>query len=447
MMIAFPDNFRWGAASASYQIEGAWNEDGKGESIWDRFSHTPEKILDGSSGDEACDFYHRYEDDIKIAKQLGIQVFRLSIAWTRIIPGGTGAVSKSGIEYYKKVLRCLRDNNIESAVTIYHWDLPQVLQDRGGWANREIMNWFSEYSKVLFKEFGSLVDYWITLNEPYVTSFAGHWTGEHAPGCRDYSLALSTIHHQLLSHGSAVREYRETGLKAPIGITLNMSAFYPWDPESEIDCELAEISRMQKNDVFADPVYKGEYPQKFFEYLKTKGIKLPDIHGGDMELISEKTDFFGLNTYYPNRVHFNEKVWPIAAEFKKNKAPHTVTGWEVCPEGIYDLLVWINSKYQPQKVIITENGAASNDWVSSDGKVYDPNRQEYLFLYLKAVKRAIENGVPVTGYYLWSFTDNVEWAWGKDRRFGIIYLDYETQKRILKESAFWYANVIKNNGF
>lgn len=446
-MIAFPDNFRWGAASASYQIEGAWNEDGKGESIWDRFSHTPEKILDGSSGDEACDFYHRYEDDIKIAKQLGIQVFRLSIAWTRIIPGGTGAVSKSGIEYYKKVLRCLRDNNIESAVTIYHWDLPQVLQDRGGWANREIMNWFSEYSKVLFKEFGSLVDYWITLNEPYVTSFAGHWTGEHAPGCRDYSLALSTIHHQLLSHGSAVREYRETGLKAPIGITLNMSAFYPWDPESEIDCELAEISRMQKNDVFADPVYKGEYPQKFFEYLKTKGIKLPDIHGGDMELISEKTDFFGLNTYYPNRVHFNEKVWPIAAEFKKNKAPHTVAGWEVCPEGIYDLLVWINSKYQPQKVIITENGAASNDWVSSDGKVYDPNRQEYLFLYLKAVKRAIENGVPVTGYYLWSFTDNVEWAWGKDRRFGIIYLDYETQKRILKESAFWYANVIKNNGF
>jgi beta-glucosidase len=446
-MIMFPDDFKWGAASASYQIEGAWNEDGKGESIWDRFSHTPGKILDGSNGDVACDFYHRYEDDIKLAKQLGIQVFRLSVAWTRIIPYGIGSVSKAGVDFYKKVLRCLHDNNIESAVTIYHWDLPQALQDRGGWANREITNWFFEYSRVLFREFGSLVDYWITLNEPYVTSFAGHWTGEHAPGCRDYSLALSTVHHQLLAHGKAIQAYRETGLKAPIGITLNMSAFYPWDPENAIDCELAEISRMQKNDVFADPVYKGEYPSKFFDYLKKRGVKLPEIYGGDMELISQKTDFFGLNTYYPNRVHFNEKAWPVTAEFKKNKAPRTVADWEVSPDGIYDLLMWINAKYQPEKLIITENGAASNDWVSSDGKVYDPNRQDYLYVYLKAIKRAIENGVPVKGYYLWSFTDNVEWAWGKDRRFGIVYLDYETQKRILKESAFWYASVIKNNGF
>ncbi len=446
-MIKFPKNFQWGAATASYQIEGAWNIDGKGESIWDRFSHTPGRIIDQTNGDVACDFYHNYEKDIELAARLGIQVFRLSISWSRVIPDGVGEVSKAGIDFYKRVLQCLHDHNIKSAVTIYHWDLPQALQNRGGWGNREITQWYTEYAKVLFRELGDLVDYWITLNEPYVVAFAGHWTGEHAPGYRDYSLALSVVHHQLLSHGYAVKAYRETSLKAPIGITLNMSMFYPYDPEDPNDVEVAIISRMQKNDIFAEPVMKGSYPKEFIEYMKKKNVVLPKITGNDMEIISQKTDFFGLNTYYPNTVQYDKDNWPISARTIRTGTTRTDADWEVNPQAMYELLMWIQEQYKPESLIITENGAASNDWLSTDGKVYDPNRKDYLVRYLTAVKRAIDNGVNITGYYQWCFTDNFEWAWGKARRFGMVYVDYETQRRVPKESAYWYSDVIKNNGF
>lgn len=443
----FPAGFEWGVATASYQIEGGWNVDGKGESIWDRFSHTPGRICDNSTGDLSCDFYHRYEDDIRMVKELGIKVYRFSVSWPRIFPDGTGMVNEAGILFYRKVLQALRQNNIKSALTLYHWDLPQKLQDRGGWANRDIVGWFEAYAKVLYERLGDLVDYWITLNEPFCTSMIGYWYGEHAPGYHDYSMALSAVHNLLLCHGTAVREYRKTGLTADIGVTLNMNISYPLDPQCACDEEAAKRNQLQSNNLFGDPIFWGKYPEELFFYLKEKGIILPEIKKGDMELISQKIDFLGLNTYFTDHVKSDKNVWPLECRVVKTGKPHTDAGWELNPIGMYDILKWAYSRYQPQKIIITENGAAGNDWVNLEGKVIDPNRIDYINRYLIQVHRAIQEGVPVQGYYVWCFCDNFEWAWGLARRFGIVYVDYNTQKRIPKESALWYSRIIANNGF
>jgi beta-glucosidase len=443
----FPDDFDWGVATASYQIEGAWNEDGKGEGIWDRFTHNPGNIQDNSTGDEACDFFHRYEEDIRIAKSLGIKVYRFSVSWPRVIPLGTGAVNEKGIQFYRNVLQCLRDNGIKSALTMYHWDLPQKLQDRGGWANRQIVDWFTGYVKILYERLGDLVDMWITLNEPVCTSMAGYWHGEHAPGYHDYSMALAASHHLLLCHGAAVKEYRKTGLKADIGITLNMNMSYPFDPSAAADIEGAKRNQLHGNNMFGDPVFLGTYPEELFEFLKKKGVVLPEIKSGDMELIHQKLDFFGLNTYSVSYIKADSSSWPLEAKAVKSGKPVTDAGWEVAPEGMYELLKWINGRYKPQKLIITENGAACNDWVNAGGEVVDPNRIDYLKRYLSEVHRAMGEGVPVKGYYVWCFCDNFEWAWGLSRRFGIVYVDYATQKRTPKESAYWYSDLIKLNGF
>lgn len=443
----FPEGFEWGTASASYQIEGAWNEGGKGESIWDRFCRSPGNIEDNTSGDVTCDFYHRFEEDIHIAKELGIKVYRLSISWPRIIPDGTGSINESGIDFYRNVLKCLHDNGIKSSVTIYHWDLPQKLQERGGWANREIVDWFGNYAKVLFERLGDLVDSWITLNEPFCTSFLGYWLGIHAPGYRDYATALAAVHHLLLAHGKAVKIYRATGLKAEIGITLNMNMCYPFNPSNPDDREAAKRSHEQLNQVFGDPVFLGKYPEDHFSYLQKKGIVLPEIAAGDMDLISQKIDFLGLNTYFASFVKDDKTKWPLDCVSCETGKPQTDTTWEVYPEGMYDLLKWVNDRYGQSKIIITENGMASNDWVSIEGKVHDLNRIDYLKRYLIQVHSAINDGVPVKGYYEWCFCDNFEWNRGLKRRFGMVYVDYTTQKRIPKESAYWYAGVIQHNGF
>jgi len=443
----FPKGFEWGTATASYQIEGAWMEDGKGECIWDRFSHIPGNINDGSNGDVACDFYHRYEEDIAILKQLGIQVYRLSISWARIYPNGTGEVNSKGIDFYKKVLLCLRENGIKTAVTIYHWDLPQKLQDHGGWANREIVRWFEEYAKVIYREFGELVDYWITLNEPYCSTILGYWKGEHAPGYHDYALALQATHNLLMAHGTAVKAYRETGLKAEIGITLNMNLAHPKNDQCEKDVKAARLHQQQMNNLFGDPIFKGEYPTELFEHLHSIGVTLPEIQEGDMKLINQKIDFFGLNHYYTEYVEADDRAWPLFATPVRTGRSVTEAAWEVTPEGLYDLLMWINDYYGPKKIIVTENGAATNDWVNVDGKVEDSNRKDYLKRYIAAMHKAMSEGVPVKGYYVWCFCDNFEWAWGLTRRFGMIYVDYKTQQRIPKESAHWFAKVIKDNGF
>jgi beta-glucosidase len=443
----FPEQFEWGVATASYQIEGAWKEAGKGESIWDRFTHIPGNIADGTSGDIACDFFHLYEKDITLAKQLGLQVFRLSISWPRILPDGTGAINREGIEFYRNVLKNLKTNGIKSAVTIYHWDLPQKLQDRGGWANREIVNWFEVYAKTLYTEFGDLVDYWITLNEPFCTSMLGYWIGEHAPGYHDYSMALTAVHHLLMSHGVAVKAYRETGLKSEIGITLNMSMSYPAHPGNQDDVEAAKRNQLQSNNLFIDPVLKGSYPQELFAYLKAKGVVLPAILPGDMETIHQEIDFLGVNNYSADYIQADAESWPLESKAVKSGKPRTDADWEVTPLGMYDLLKWLECNYHPKKIIITENGAACNDWIDFNGKVEDPNRKDYLQRYLMEIHRAIMEGVKVTGYYVWSFYDNFEWAWGLNRRFGLIYIDYHTGQRIPKASAYWFSDVIKNNGF
>ena len=444
---AFPKGFEWGTATASYQIEGAWNEDGRGESIWDRFSHTPGRIDDRTTGDVACDFYHRYEEDIALLKKLGIQVYRLSIAWPRILPDGVGKVNPDGIAFYRRVLQCLHDNGIKAAVTMYHWDLPQKLQDRGGWANREIVGWFTDYVKVLYQELGDLVDSWITLNEPLCTAFAGYWDGVHAPGYHDYGMALQATHHLMMAHGAAVKAYRETGLTAEIGITLNMNMCYPYRPENPDDATMAAMQQLQGNNLFGDPVMKGSYPKELFDYLASRGVVLPEIHEGDLELCCQPIDFLGLNTYTVSFVKADDSAWPIGGVSVKTGLPQTDAGWEVAPRGMYDLLKWVNQTYSPKKIVITENGSANRDWVDVDGRVKDPNRIDYLRRYLAEVHHAIEDGVPVKGYYVWCFCDNFEWACGLSVRFGMVYVDYKTQERIPKESAYWFSETIRQNGF
>lgn len=445
--IQFNEPLEFGVASASYQVEGAWNEGGKGESIWDRFTHTPGNIADGTNADKACDFYHRYKEDIRLAADLGFQVFRLSVSWPRIYPDGTGRINQEGIDFYRNVLQEIKKHGMKVSLTIYHWDLPQKLQDRGGWGNRESVNWYLEYAKTLFHEYGDLVDYWITLNEPFNSSILGYWTGEHAPGYHDYSLALTAAHHLLLAHGAAVREFRKLNLKSEIGITLNMNYAYPADPENKDDVEAAKRLMDQNNSLFGGPAWNGEYPGELFDYLRKQGVILPEIREGDMEQIHQKLDFFGLNNYFADVVKADDSVWPLKLKTVTCGRSLTDADWEVWPEGMHDLLVWIQKTYRPEKLIITENGMANNDWVDTNGNVQDPNRIDFFKRYLAEVRRAMDEGVPVKGYYVWSLTDNFEWAWGNKRRFGLVYVDYKTEKRTVKSSGYWFSKMIHNRGF
>lgn len=447
MKVTFPENFEWGTATASYQIEGAAWEDGKGENIWDRFTRIPGNIADGTNGDVACDFYHRYREDIRLAKEFGLKVYRFSINWARIFPKGTGQVNEKGIQFYKDVLMCLKENGMKAAVTLYHWDLPQALQDKGGWANREIVEWFEAYVEVLYRELGDMVDYWITLNEPLCTSFIGYWMGEHAPGYRDYSMALKAVHHLMLAHGAAVKAYRKTKCRGKIGITLNVNMCKPENPENEQDVRAAHLEQLQVVELFCSPVMKGEYPQELFEHLKTQKVTIPEVSEEDKKLLGQEIDFLGINMYETAYIRYDRESWPLYGKKVFTGRPRTDANWQVTPEGIYEILQYVNEHYQPKEIIITENGAACNDWVSSDGRVHDANREEYLRLYLEQVSKAVKEGIPVTGYYVWCFCDNFEWAWGLNRRFGLVYVDYATQKRIPKDSLYWYRDVIQNNGF
>jgi beta-glucosidase len=444
--ITFPHNFIWGAATASYQIEGAWNEDGKGESIWDRFSHMPGKVENGESGDIACDHYHRYPEDIKILKELGIKSYRLSISWSRIFPDGKGKINPKGIEFYKKLIGLLLENGIKPAVTLYHWDLPQKLQDIGGWANREVVNYYEQYVRYIFKELGDMVPIWITMNEPAVHAFQGHAFGSHAPGIKDYSTAFQVTHHILLAHGKAVRAYREMDFKGEIGITLNMGHLYPLTDSEEDKLALAKADGLD-NRWFADPVLKGKYPAEIVELLSEK-VVLPEILPGDMEIISTPIDFLGVNNYSRCVVKKDPNgEWLTEVGYVRTQNDKTEMDWEVYPEGLYDLLMRIHKDYKGIKIIITENGAAFKDIVNREGKIEDDMRLDYIYRYLTQAKRAIEDGVNLAGYYVWSFMDNIEWAYGSSKRFGIVHVDFKTLKRTIKKSGYWYSDVIKNNGF
>lgn len=439
----FPQDFVWGAATASYQIEGAWNEDGKGESIWDRFSHTPGKVQDGDTGDIACDHYHHWEEDLDAIKKLGLKAYRFSVAWPRILPNGRGIINEAGLDFYSKMVDRLLKLDIEPYITLYHWDLPQKLQDEGGWVSRSVVDVFVEYADVVSRALGDRVKNWITLNEPWVSAFVGYRDGRHAPGHTDLHEALAASHHLLLAHGQAVPVIRRNCPDANVGITLNLTPQVPASP-SVADRVAATWVDGYINRFFLDPLVGRGYPQ---DMVNGFGDEMSFVQAGDLNVISTPLDFIGVN-YYTRSIARSEKI------SEAENAPRTVIrgdeitemDWEVYPEGLYKILGRLYFDYDFPVIHITENGAAFNDKVDADGEVDDPARLSYIKRHLQQVHRAIEAGVPVKGYFAWSLMDNFEWGFGYSKRFGLIHVDYETQKRTFKSSAKWYRQVINQNG-
>ncbi len=441
--VTFPDEFVWGAATAAYQIEGAAREDGRGPSIWDTFSHTPGKVAGGDTGDVACDHYHRWPEDIALMRELGLDAYRFSLAWPRILPDGTGAVNQQGLDFYDRLVDGLLAAGITPFATLYHWDLPQALQDQGGWANRATVDAFAHYADVVARHLGDRIKHWMTHNEPWVAAFMGHYTGEHAPGHTDFSEALLAAHHILLSHGRAVPVLRAaSGPEAQVGIVLFLNWAMP-ATDSEADRAAARRQDGFVSRWFLDPLFKGEYPA---DMVKLYGDLVPDISPGDLATIRAPLDFLGINYYFRDVVRHSDQP-PFHTEKLAFTDNITAMGWEIYPDGLGALLRRVARDYQPPAIYITENGAAFPDTPGPDGQVDDQARLAYLRDHLAVCHRAIQDGVPLRGYFVWSLLDNFEWAYGYDKRFGVVYVDYETQARTLKSSGRWYARVARNNGF
>lgn len=436
-MLQFPDGFLWGTATAAYQIEGAWDEDGKGPSIWDTFSHTPGKIERGETGDVACDHYHRYDEDVAIMKELGQNAYRLSIAWSRVLPGGRGKPNQAGIDFYDRLIDSLLDSGIRPFVTLFHWDLPQALEDEGGFRRRGIVDDFVEYAGLLADRFGDRVSDWITLNEPSVFAFVGHVFGAHAPGLTDSVAASQVAHHLLLAHGRSVPVLR-TSESTQVGTTLAITAVEPAS-DSEEDRKAANYADAIQNRVFIDPVFGRPYPPEALEVVPP-----PPIEDGDMDAIAAPIDFVGVN-YYTRLIAAASDNSPL--HFRPISGPGETTemGWEVYPDGLRNVLVGIADEYSPKRIYVTENGAAFPDPEPADGRVADPKRVDYLRSHLSAVHEAIEAGAPVGGYFCWSFSDNFEWSFGFSKRFGIVRCDFETLERTIKDSGRFYAELSKAN--
>ena len=437
----FPSDFIWGAATASYQIEGAWDEDGKGENIWDRFSHTPGKVENGDTGDVACDHYHRWQDDLKLMQDLGLNAYRFSVAWPRILPSGQGKINQAGLDFYSRLVDALLEAKIEPHITLYHWDLPQALEDLGGWPERSIVDAFVEYTDLVSRTLGDRVKNWITLNEPFVSAFIGYWEGRHAPGITDIDQAVRASHHLLLSHGKTVPIIRQNSLGAKVGITLNLTHAEPASP-SLFDKKAAVWRDGFINRWFLDPLGGRGYPQ---DMVVNFGQIMDFIHDGDLADIMVPTDFIGVN-YYTREVcrstEVSEEDNLPQITFRGDEI--TEMDWEVYPEGIYKVLCRLYFDYDYRNIIITENGAAFPEKVIDD-QVDDQDRLSYIKRHLIMTNKAIQAGVPVKGYFAWSLLDNFEWAHGYSKRFGLIHVDYQTLQRIPKSSAYWYKQVIKDN--
>jgi beta-glucosidase len=443
--IQFPEGFVWGTATASYQIEGAWDEDGKGESIWDRFTHTPGQVKNNDTGNVACDHYHLYKEDVKLMAELGYRAYRLSMSWPRVLPEGTGRVNQKGMEFYSRLVDELLANDITPFVTLYHWDLPQALQEKGGWTNRDIAEWFHEYASLAGKSLGDRVRHWIILNEPSIFGMLGHNTGEHAPGMKDRFKYLAVSHHINLAHGAGVRALRENTRDARVGTTLQVPPIQPSNDTDE-DRKAAWTFDGLMNRWYIDPVILGRYPEDIMDMLGPLNI-IP-IRDGDLDLIHQPLDFIGINNYTRLFAKYNPDV-PVTnfePDLRKRipDSEYTAIGWEVYPEGLYQVLMRMKKDYKNPPIYITENGCALDDKLE-DGKVNDPKRIEFLKKYLAQVNRAIKDGADVKGYFVWTFMDNFEWAYGLSIRFGLVFTDYHTQNRIPKQSAYWYKDVIRNN--
>jgi beta-glucosidase len=447
--VTFPERFVWGAATSSYQIEGAATAGGRGRSIWDTFSHTPGKVNGGDTGDVACDHYHRYAEDVRLMAQIGLAAYRFSIAWPRIQPGGSGPVNPAGLDFYDRLVDTLVGHGIDPIATLYHWDLPQALEDLGGWTARETAYRFVEYAGAVYERLGDRVTTWTTLNEPHCAAFLGYASGVHAPGRTDPAAAFAAAHHLLLAHGEAVRALRGLG-QPQVGLSLNPAAVRPADPTDEQDVAAARLVDGLQNRIFLDPVFGRGYPEDVLGVMRRHG-GLDWLHEGDEERIAAPIDLLGVNYYSPNVVAARpgHPAWPDMPGTEgigsaEAPGPVTAMGWTIEPAGLTDLLVRLATDY-PCPMWITENGAAFDDREHND-RVADPDRVRYLDGHLRAVHEAISRGVDVRGYLLWSLLDNFEWAEGYRKRFGIIYVDYPTQTRVLKDSARWYRGVIARNG-
>ena len=443
----FPKGFLWGAATAAYQVEGAAREDGRGETIWDRFCRVPGAIHGGDTGDVACDHYHRWRSDVENMRDLGLSAYRFSTAWARVFPQGRGKLNRKGLDFYESLVDGLLVAGIRPAVTLYHWDLPQALQDIGGWTNRDTASWFAEYADCMYTHLGDRVKTWVTLNEPWVSAFAGHAQGVHAPGTRDFSTAVQAAHVLLHAHALAVGAFRELGGRdGRIGITLDLHRVYPWS-DGQSDREAAVRCDGHVNRWFLDPVFTGTYPRDMLE-LYAKHQAAPREHEGDAEaLAAHPVDFLGVNYYFPHRVYASDAGGLLGYEHGRlERCPRTEMDWEVNPDSMCELLLRLKADYGDPAMFITENGAAYRDQRVEKGQVQDDDRIEYLDGHLGACRRAIEGGVKLQGYFLWSLLDNFEWGFGYSRRFGITHVDFATQERTWKKSAGWYQRVIATNG-
>ncbi len=437
--MAIPKDFLWGTATASYQIEGGARTEGRGESIWDRFSHTPGKVKNGDTGDVACDHLHRYPEDVALMADLGVQAYRFSVAWPRVLPQGTGTANEAGIDFYDRLVDELLAKNIQPYATLYHWDLPQVLQDQGGWTNPDSPKWFADYTDLITRALGDRIKGWITLNEPWCVAILGNLMGVHAPGIQDAPTAFRVAHQLHLAHGEAVRVIRRNCPGTPAGITLNLTPGSAYS-DSEADQEALRLYDGITNRWFLDPVFKGEYPADMLEPLAPmlEGIALDEVKSA-----AEPMDFLGINYYTRTIVQWDDASPVHFSPIRAQNAEFTAMDWEIYPEGLTDLLVRIHREYQPSVIYITENGAAFDDPEPENGAVHDPQRVEYLRQHFKAVGDAIAQDVPVKGYFVWSFMDNFEWAEGYDKRFGIVRVNYDTQERTPKDSALYLKQVIQ----
>lgn len=435
--MAFPKDFVWGAATSSYQIEGAALEDGRGECIWTRFSHTPGKVHANHNGDVACDHYHRYAEDIQIMKNIGLRGYRFSVSWPRILPQGIGEINPLGLDFYDRLVDALLENHITPYLTLYHWDLPQALQDRGGWTNSAIVEWFTNYAQIMAKRLGDRVKYWATHNESEVIAFLGHVTGEHAPGIQDENTGFKAIHQLLLSHGAAVSVIRQYVPDAKVGIVTAQAHRSPASdsPEDRAACELVVTASRHW---YLDPLFKGCYPTEVIDVL---GERLAGINLDEVSKAQQPLDFLGVNYYFRHIIRATDNL-NAPFEVIPPEGPITAMGWEIYPQGMTQVLLDLNERYQPQSVYIMENGAAFDDLAPDNGVVEDPQRVDYLKQHIDAVEQAIVSGVPVKGYFVWSLLDNFEWAHGYDKRFGIVRVDFSTQARTLKRSALFYRDWI-----
>ena len=443
LAMRFPPGFIWGAATSAYQVEGAAGEDGRGSSVWDDFAATPGKTYRGETGAVAADHYHHVEEDTDLMVRLGLGAYRFSIAWPRILPAGDGAINQAGLDFYDRLVDALLAKGIEPFPTLYHWDLPSPLQRNGGWVNRATAHAFADFAEIVVRRLGDRVTTWTTLNEPWVNAYLGYATGVHAPGVTNRQAAIDAAHHLLLGHGLAVPRIRaHLPPTSQVGITLSLVPVYGADERAETERD-ARLADEFNNGWFLDPLYRGAYPDQFFEHME---LNPPPVQAGDLQAISVPMDFLGVNNYFRLLVR-GAQTRPLADRYEVvspvPNACYTDMGWEIYPNGLRDLLINVSRKYPVRTLYVTENGAGFPDHWDGGDTVGDPRRVDFLRTHITACAEAIEQGAPLRGYFVWSLLDNFEWAEGLAKRFGVVYVDFPTQRRVIKESGHWYAALLK----